>query len=99
MKILLVENESEMRSFLKTFLETRGHQVADFDNGGSGWTAYQTQNYPLVIVDCSLPGGDGLDLCKKIRGATKGNESLILVFTARTRLGNLGQVLLAGADD
>lgn len=99
MNILLVENESEVRSLLKSVLEIRGHQVAEYQDGESGWAAYQAQSFPLVIADCSLPGKSGLELCRKIRSVPKGYESLILVVTARTRFGNLGQVLAAGADD
>jgi len=99
MNILLVENELEIRSLLKSVLEIRGHRVADYQDGESGWAAYQAQGFPLVIADCSLPGRDGLELCQKIRSAPQGYESLILVVTARTRFGNLGQVLAAGADD
>lgn len=99
MNVLLVENEFETRSLLKTTLENRGHQVADYEDGESGWTAYQAQNFPLVIVDCSLPGSAGLELCQKIRSTPKGYGSLILVVTARSRFGTLGQVLAAGADD
>ena len=99
MNVLLVENESEVRDILKTVLEIRGHRVAAYPDSESGWAAYQALGFPLVIAGCSLPGGDGLDLCRKIRSAPKGFESLILVVTARTRFGNLGQVLAAGADD
>ncbi len=99
MNVLLVENEFETRSLLKTTLENRGHQVADYEDGESGWAAYQAQSFPLVIVDCSLPGRTGLELCQKIRSTQKGYGSLILVVTARTIFGILGQVLAAGADD
>ncbi len=99
MDILLIEYDSEIRTLLKTFLEIRGHQVVYHEDGASGWAAYQARTYPLVIVDCSLPGGDGLELCQKIRGTPTGFESIIMVITMRTRLGNLGQVLAAGADD
>lgn len=99
MNVLLVENESETRSILTTILEIRGHQVANYDDAERGWIAYQAQNYPLVIVGCSRPGDSGLELCQKIRSAQKGNKSLILAITARTKFGNLWQVLAAGADD
>jgi sigma-B regulation protein RsbU (phosphoserine phosphatase) len=99
MNILLIEYDYDVQTLLKTFLEIRGHQVVHYEDGESGWAAYQAQSYPLVIVDCSFPGGDGIELCQKIRGTPKGFESMIMVITARTRLGNLGQVLAAGADD
>jgi diguanylate cyclase (GGDEF)-like protein/PAS domain S-box-containing protein len=99
MNVLLVENEFEIRSLLKSTLESRGHQVADYADGASGWAAYQVQNFPMVIVDCSLPEMAGLELSQKIRGTPKGYGSLILVVTARSRFGTLGQVLAAGADD
>ncbi len=99
MNVLLVENESETRSNLTTILELRRHHVAVYDNAENGWTAYEAENHPLVIVGCSLIGESGLELCQKIRRTHKGNTSLILAITAIPRFGNLWQVLAAGADD
>ncbi|MGA8862414.1 MAG: EAL domain-containing protein [Gallionella sp.] len=99
MNVLLVENESETRSNLTTILEIRRHHVAVYDDAESGWTAYEAENHPLVIVGCSLIGGGGLELCQNIRKTQTGNKSLILAITASTRFGNLWQVLAAGADD
>ena len=99
MNILLIENESETRSLLTTFLEVRGHHVTEYEDAESGWTAYQNRYYPLIIVDCSMSGGDGIELCQNIRNAPGLQQGFILVLTARTKLGNFGQVLAAGADD
>ena len=99
MNILLIENESETRSLLTTFLEVRGHHVTEYEDAESGWTAYQNQHYPLIIVDCSMSGGEGIELCQNIRNAPSLQQCFILVLTARTKLGNFGQVLAAGADD
>jgi len=99
MNILLIEKESEARSLLTTFLEVRGHHVTEYEDAESGWASCQEQNYPLIIVDCSMPGSEGVELCQKIRKAPGLQQSLIFVLTARAKLGNLGQVLAAGADD
>jgi len=99
MNVLLIENESETRTLLTTFLEVRGHHVTECDDVESGWAACQNHHYPLIIVDCSIPGGDGVELCQKIRNTPDLKQCLIFVLTTRTKLGNLGQVLAAGADD
>lgn len=99
MNVLLVANESKTRSQLKTALEFRGHQVSDHKDSKTGWAAYKTDRYPMVIVDCSQPGGDGLELCQRIRGTAQGHESLILVIADDNRFQKLGLVLAALADD
>ncbi len=97
--ILLVEDDPEIGALLQMVLEQRGHAVSKFADGESGWEAYQSQEFSMVILDWLLPGMDGLEVCRKIRSSPKGGDSLILVITARTNPGDLEQVMAAGADD
>ena len=56
-------------------------------------------SYPLVILDWLLPGMDGLQLCRQMRGLPHGDRSVILMITARNEPADLQEVLDAGADD
>lgn len=99
MNVLLVEDDAAMSALLQLILESRGHTVTAVADGKSGWECYQSQNFPMVILDWLLPEMDGLEVCRKIRNSDNGSDSLILVITIRTNPGDLELVLAAGADD
>ncbi len=99
MDTLLVEDDPIMRELLQGTLEGRGHKVSAFEDAESAWQACQGRHYSLFLVDWMLPGMDGLELCRRIRGSQADADNLILVITARTQAGDLEQVLAAGADD
>jgi diguanylate cyclase (GGDEF)-like protein/PAS domain S-box-containing protein len=99
MDVLLVEDDPQMGALLQRVLESRGHTVTRIADGKSGWESYQSQSFPMVILDWMLPGMDGLEVCRKIRSSPKGAGSLVLMITARTNPGDLEQVMAAGADD
>jgi PAS domain S-box-containing protein len=101
MKTLLVEDDATSRQFLQGILEAMGHQVHSFATADEAWLAFQTDRFPLVLLDWRLPEGrmDGLDLCRTIRQHPSGRRSFILVVTVRTDPGDLEAALDAGADD
>ena len=99
LNVLLVEDDPISGELLKMALERRGHTVKKVVDGESGWESYKNQDFPLVILDWLLPGMDGLEVCRKIRGGAKGGSSLVLMITANTSPSDIEQVLAAGADD
>ncbi|MBU1690880.1 MAG: EAL domain-containing protein [Gammaproteobacteria bacterium] len=99
MDVLLIEPEPAMSAVLQSVLESRGHTVTAVTDGESGLERYQSQHFPIVILDWQLPEMDGLNVCRKIRSSPKGADSLILMITLRTNPGDLKQILAAGADD
>ncbi len=99
MRVLLVEDDTGIRDLVREVLVAeRGHQVASFAAAEGAWEACQREPFPLAVVDWMLPGMDGLELCRRMRAGC-GRDTVILVMTARTRLGDLTTVLDAGADD
>lgn len=99
MKTLVVEDDPSMLHLFEIILQSRGHEIAAYKNAEAAWQAYQRENYPLVILDWLLPGMDGLELCRQIRGLPNGDRSVILVATVRDELEDLQAVLESGADD
>jgi len=99
MKVLVVEDDSSTRAVLENILVTRGCEVTTCADAETAWVAYQGELYPLVVMDWLLPGMDGLQLCRQMRGSAHGDRSIIIMFTARDQPDDLQAVLAAGADD
>jgi len=80
-KILIIEDESNIRTFVGTILETNGFQVLSADTCDMGRTMYLSHNPDLVILDLGLPDGDGEDLIRFIRTSS---ATPIIILSART---------------
>lgn len=95
-KILLVEDEANIRNFLKTLLVTNNYQVFIAENAFQGKMMFKSHCPDLILLDLGLPDMDGLDLLKEIRG-----ESAIpvLVLSARFDEEDKVKALDLGAND
>src|SRR5690349_15172197 len=96
-KILIVEDEPNMRLGLKDNLEFEGYTVDLAEEGLSGLELILKTNYDLVLLDIMMPGLSGLDVCKKAR--EKGVQSPILLLTAKSEEMDKVLGLELGADD
>lgn len=97
MRMLLVEDDAELAKTVATGLRERGWEVetaADFEEGRRR-AALGT--YAVIVLDIMLPGGSGIELCKRIRG--RGTATPILMLTARDAVDDKVSGLDAGADD
>lgn len=97
MRILLIEDDSNIRAQVRRQLEKEGYRVDETGDGREGF--YFASEYPLdaAVVDLGLPGLPGLDIIKRLR--QQGNNLPILVLTARGRWQERVEGLEAGADD
>lgn len=97
MRILLIEDENQLRSQLTERLHQQGYAVDEADNGEDG--LYLGMEYPVDvgIIDLGLPRMSGLEVIKKLRANNK--EFPILILTARGRWQEKVEGLEAGADD
>ncbi len=96
-KILIVEDEEQISSFLRRGLTYEGYEVDAAPDGTVALTKARETRMDLVVLDLMLPGMDGLEVCRRLRTA---NSSLpILVLTARDSVSDRVQGLDAGADD
>jgi two-component system, OmpR family, manganese sensing response regulator len=96
-KILVVEDEIDLASCLKTALEKESHLVEIIVDGESARRHLNTYDFDLIILDWMLPGESGVDLCKHYRGI--GGEAQVMMLTARTSVDDRAEGLDAGADD
>ena len=97
MRILLVEDDTELTSILESGFREHHIEVVAAGDFAEGQRRAALGAYGVIILDVMLPGGDGFDLCKRIRG--KGIETPILMLTARGGVEDRVMGLEAGADD
>ena len=65
MKILLAEDDSDMRRFLVKALQTAGYEVASFDNGLSAYHRLREEPFELLLTDIVMPEMDGIELARR----------------------------------
>jgi DNA-binding response OmpR family regulator len=95
-KIFIVEDEPQIVKVLKTYLEKAGYHVVTAGNGKDAPGIFQHEKPDFLILDLSLPGMDGLEVCKAIR---KVSNVPILMLTARVEEADKLIGLELGADD
>jgi two-component system KDP operon response regulator KdpE len=94
--VVLIEDEPQMRRFLRAALTPRGFRLLEAENAGEGELAVASHNPELVLLDLGLPDRDGIELAKRLRAFT---QVPILVLSARGREADKVEALDAGADD
>ena len=66
-RILLIEDDEDIRSSLSTFLEQEGYTVADSGSGEEGLAAFDHRPADVVLIDAKLPGLDGFAVTRALR--------------------------------
>lgn len=97
MKILIVEDEKKVASFIKRGLEDDNYQVTLSYDGADGLKRASSGEFDLVILDCMLPKKDGVTVVRELRDA--GNQIPVLMLTAKAETTDVVSGLDAGADD
>ena len=67
MRVLIIEDEDKIASFIKRGLKEEGYSVDIAGDGEEGYFLATTQEYDLIILDLMLPKMDGLSLCRRMR--------------------------------
>ena len=99
LRTLVVDDSSSIRALLRELLLERGHEVTTVGSAEEAIKAHAEQPFQLMLIDWTLPGLSGLDLCRMVRGRPGGEDLVILVITGRDRSEDLNAVLDAGASD
>jgi two-component system KDP operon response regulator KdpE len=94
--ILLIEDEPQMRRFLRVTLQGHGYRLYEAVSGEQGIVEATTRNPDVVLLDLGLPDMDGIDVTKKFRSWS---EVPIIVISAREQEEDKVKALDAGADD
>ena len=97
MRVLVVEDEPDVREFLLRVLHEAAWAADAAPDGKRALEAMARNEYDLAVVDVGLPGIDGFELCKRLRA--RNDRTPILLLTARNAVNDRVKGLDAGADD
>lgn len=95
-RILLIEDEPQMRRFLRITLQSQGYRLTEATTGQEGLAQAAAHNPDLILLDLGLPDLDGLEVTQKLREWTR---TPIIVLSAREQEQDKVRALDAGADD
>ncbi|MEK6772203.1 MAG: response regulator transcription factor [Pseudomonadota bacterium] len=98
MRILIIEDDREIAANLYDYLSGRGHAVDHAADGVTGLHMAVTHDYDVLLLDISLPGMNGLDLCRRLRSDAR-RDTPVLMLTARDTLNDKLAGFEQGADD
>jgi two-component system KDP operon response regulator KdpE len=94
--ILLIEDEPQMRRFLRVTLHSNGYRLAEASSGQEGLAEAAMRNPDVVLLDLGLPDMDGIEVTRKLR---EWSEVPVIVISAREQEEDKIRALDAGADD
>jgi phosphoserine phosphatase RsbU/P len=99
MRILIVEDDIDLREMLQISLTGNGHHIDAAANGHEAWEIFNRDDYSVIISDWLMPEVDGLELCRRVRAADKLHYTYIILLTALQGKANHMEALHAGVDD
>ena len=95
-RILVVDDDPQIRRVMRVTLTGHGYEVDDVTNGEAALEKLRDQRFDLVLLDMSMPGMGGLETCRAIRAQS---EIAIMMLTVRDSEVDKVEALDAGADD
>ncbi|MBK7424932.1 MAG: two-component system response regulator KdpE [Propionivibrio sp.] len=95
-RVLIVEDDANIRRFVRMALESEGHEAFEADSIKRGLIEAGTRRPELIVVDLGLPDGDGVDFIRDLRGWS---AAPVIVLSARSSEADKIAALDAGADD
>jgi two-component system phosphate regulon response regulator PhoB len=99
MRVLVIEDESDLRTLLSYNLEAWGYQVRAAENGKAGLRSFDEFSPDLVLLDLMLPDISGIEVCRKIRSAHNSTHPVVFMLTARGEEMDRVAGFEVGADD
>ena len=97
-KILLIEDEADIRSVYAEYLRDSGYEVLEAQDGIVGYRKALEEEWDVMLLDIMLPGQDGIALLKKIKAEDKTANKPIIALTNLSVESVINQVFDQGAD-
>ena len=95
-RVLVVDDDANIRQVLRLYLERDGHQVREAVDGSTALVLAEEHRFDLILLDLMLPGIDGLEVCRRLR---ERSDTPIVLLTARSGDSDKVVGLDLGADD
>jgi two-component system KDP operon response regulator KdpE len=98
-RILVVDDEPQIRRVMRTTLAAHGYAVEDARSGEEALEKLRAERYDLVLLDINMPGMGGVEACRTMRQHRQGSDLAIIMLTVRSTESDKVDALDAGADD
>jgi DNA-binding response OmpR family regulator len=82
--VLAVDDEEDIRTIIKVNLEREGHRVLTADGGEQALELVREEPPDVIVLDVMMPGTDGWEVLRQIKGQEQGSDIPVLMLTART---------------
>ncbi|MDB6081464.1 MAG: phoB [Chlamydiia bacterium] len=99
LKLLLIEDEDDIADLIKLQAEIAGYKCSHASDGLNGFEAICREKPDLVILDLMLPGQNGLDVCRKLKGHNDLKHIPVIMISAKSEETDVVLGLELGADD
>jgi DNA-binding response OmpR family regulator len=97
--VLVAEDDPDIRDLVVFKLQQSGYEVIAAEDGQQALSAAREQLPELAVLDVSMPGMSGLDVCRMLRAEPATAHMLIIMLTARAQESDVDSGFVAGADD
>jgi DNA-binding response OmpR family regulator len=98
-KILIVDDDLESLKLIGLMLQRRGYEIIVAQDGSQALEKAEIEDPELVILDVMMPGMDGYEVCRQLRASSTLAHLPVIMFTAKTLVGDKVAGFQAGADD
>jgi two-component system, cell cycle response regulator len=98
-RVLIAEDDTASRLILEAALAGLGHEVIAATDGEQAWELFQSEKVEAIISDREMPGLNGVDLCRRIRGSDGGKYIYFIFLTSISERGGVAEAIRLGADD
>ena len=83
-RILIIDDDSDLRTLVRRWLERDGHVVGEAEDGPAGLGAALDGNYDVALVDIGLPVYDGYEIARRVRAAPVARRPCLVALTSNT---------------
>ncbi len=97
--LLYIEDNYHNRRLVQKVLTSRGYEVMLAEDGLSGWEMIKKHKPPLVLLDISLPGIDGIEVVSRVKADEALQDIWVIALTASAMRGDRERFMVAGCDD
>ena len=98
-RVLIVEDNADVRSMMHTFLELEGHEVQEAADGSQGLNSLTSESFDVALIDIGLPGIDGYEVARRVRASCGEHCPRLVALTGYGRASDRAAVKAAGFDD
>jgi DNA-binding response OmpR family regulator len=100
MKVLVAEDDPTSRLAITALLTGWGYEVTSVGDGAAAWQVLRQEDAPpLAVLDWLMPGMDGLEVCRHVRGSAPARPTYVILLTALAGHEDVVAGLEGGADD